>query len=397
MQETVDVAVVGGGPVGSLAALAFAGQGLSVALIEARSPAPPRRDGRVFALSLGSMALLSVLGVSVRLPQAPAGIARVRVSAEGVFGALRFDAADLGRPALGAAVASEALEAALIASLASSAVRIVRPFILEGLEPGGDCLRLVLSGGGEPLSLHARLVVGADGVDSTVRRLAGIDSESCGPPDRLLLASLASERPTADTAHLRFTRDGAVALVPTGRERFAAVLSLGDGGGIPADGRALADAFQARLGWRLGWLRALAPPRSHRVAPSRASRLIGARVVLLGTAALSLHPLAAQGLNLALRDLASLVERLAGADDPGAPALLAAYEEERRGDHQATLRLVEGLRRWFAAAPGERAAAIDALGFFLFDRIAPLRRSLLRWASGLHPPVPALLRGAIPG
>ncbi len=397
MQETVDVAVVGAGPVGSLAALALAGQGRSVALIEARPPAPPRQDGRVFALSLGSMALLEVLGVSARLPQPPAPIARVRVSAEGVFGALRFDAGDLRRPALGAAVAAEALEAALAASLASSSVHSFRPFALEALERGGgDSLRLVLAGGEGALSLRARLVVGADGVDSTVRRLAGIDYEHCGPPDRLLLASLTGERKTADTAHLRFTSDGAVALVPTGRERFAAVLALGEGGGIPAEGRALADAFQARIGWRLGGLRPLAPPRIHRVAPARASRLIGERVVLLGPAALSLHPVAAQGLNLALRDLAWLAERLAGADDPGAAELLAAHEEARRSDHQATLHLVEGLRRWFAAAPRERASAIDAVGFLLLDRIAPLREKLLRWVSGLHPPVPALLRGAIP-
>lgn len=394
MRERFDVVVVGGGPVGSLSALAFAARGFRTALVEARPAMPARSDGRVFALAAGSVALLRALGVWPRLAAASAPIRRVRVSAEGVFGALRLDAADLGQAALGAAVPAEALGSALEASLASAPVRMLRPLALVGLAAGSEALALELSGPEGTMELAARLVIGADGVDSAVRRLAGIESRPCGAPDRLLLASLGSERAVHDTAHLRFAREGAAALVPTGWGRFAGILSLGEGDELPLPGEEPMRAFQARIGWRLGRLRLLSPPCVHAVAPRQAERLVAARTVLIGQAALSLHPLAAQGLNLALRDLASLVEALAGSEDPGSASALATYESGRHRDHRRTLGIVEGLRRWFAPAPA--SAPLSALGMLLCDRLAPLRRALAAWGSGLRPPVPALLRGAWP-
>lgn len=395
MHERFDVAVVGGGPVGTLAALAFARLGLRSALVEARAPGPPLGDGRVFALAAGSVALLQALAVWPRVAADSTAIRSVRVSAEGVFGTFRLDAEDLALPALGATVPAELLASALEECLKTAPIRVFRPCALLGIEARdalSDRLTLRLRGPDGMSTLEARLLLGADGAQSSVRRLAGIAASPCGNPDRLLLANLASARVRPHIAHLRFARDGAAALVPSGGGRLAGVLSLG--GDADAAVEDPARAFQARIGWSLGALSLLAPPRIHAVAPERAERLIGWRVVLIGQAAMSLHPLAAQGLNLALRDLAALVEAVARSEDPGAERLLAAYEEARLPEHRRTLGFVEGLRSWFA--PPRASSLATAVGMLLCDRLSGIKHALAAWASGRGPPVPALLRGVLP-
>lgn len=394
MHECFDVAVVGGGPVGTLAALAFARLGLRSALVEARAPGPPLGDGRVFALAAGSVALLQGLAVWPRVAAASTAIRSVRVSAEGVFGTFRLDAEELALPALGATVPAESLASALEECQKTAPIRVFRPCALLGIEardalsdrltPGcagrmgcprsrRDCCSGPMGRNppcvGSPASAHRP----AESPTDCCLRTSPARARGPIPP---IYVSRAMERPRwcrAEAGDLR-------ACSPSG-DADAAVEDP-------------ARAFQARIGWSLGALRLLSPPRIHAVAPEQAERLVGWRVVLIGQAAMSLHPLAAQGLNLALRDLAALVEAVAQSEDPGAERMLAAYEEARLPEHRRTLGFVEGLRSWFG--PPRASSLATAVGMLLCDRLGGIKHALAAWASGLRPPVPALLRGVLP-
>lgn len=393
MRERCDVLVVGGGPVGSATALALRALGFDTMLVEARAPAMVA-DGRVFALNQQSLAALAVLGVLPRLRSPPHPILSVRLSVAGQFGALRLNAGDRGQELLGAAIPAQDLYEAFATAIASSGVRRLCPFRCVGIERrqsmGVECRLLGEEG---ERAVLARLVVGADGSESTVRRLVGVGARPCGVPAQVLLAPLASELGYEHCAELRFTAEGPVALVPIGPRRLAGILMFDEAQDVDLAGAER--RFQHRLGWRHGRVRVIGAPRIHRLMPQRAERIAGARWLLIGQAALTLHPLAAQGLNLSLRDLAVLVESLAGATDPGDEHILARYARARRSDHDRTLALVEGLRALFAPA-SSAAALLRQLGLWLCDRFGPLRRAVLRFASGIEPPVPALLRAAWP-
>ncbi|MDW8480016.1 MAG: FAD-dependent monooxygenase [Xanthomonadales bacterium] len=395
MSERCEVLVVGGGPTGSLAALALAAIGREVLLLEAHGARPSGFDERALALTRGSVALLEALGVWARLSVPPTPIRRVRLSVAGAPGGLSFEAADLGAEALGAVVGAAELGAALAAALAASRVRVLAPARLVALRPGEDTIEATVALTEGERRLAARLLVGADGAGSAARELAGIGLAERGPERVLLVAGGHAERAHEGTAFLRPAPAGQVALLPRAGRAVTAVLSPGEGSPPALTAQAFAEAVQGRFGYRLGRLRFDRPPIAHRLRSQRAAALTAPRLVLLGQAALSVHPVAAQGLNLALRDLAHLAERLAEGGDPGEPSRLAAYAGARAPEHRAVLGLTEGLLGLFSPASAG-VAPLRQLALMATGRIAPLRRRLLAWLSGGRPPLPALLRGRLP-
>jgi 2-octaprenyl-3-methyl-6-methoxy-1,4-benzoquinol hydroxylase len=388
---SLDAIVVGAGVVGAATALGLAQHGMRVAVLEARAPRRPvadaHRDLRVFAFSPASSGFLARLGVwdDVRRGRAHP-YRRMRVWDAGGGDELQFDAADLGADALGHIVEQLILQAALWNALqARDGIECHSPASVAGLERDGEEVRLVLDDG---RSLRSRVAIAADGADSRLRGLAGLEVRGHAYSQRGLVAYVRCERPHEDTAWQRFLPGGPLALLPcddglgsivwTLPERDAERLLALDEAAFEAE---ITRAFDARLGvMRLASPRAAFPLRLQ-LAP----KYVADRVVLVGDAAHVVHPLAGQGVNLGLQDAIELVETLHRAHrtgrDPGAVRTLRPYERVRRSENAIAAHAFDGINRLFSnAALLPTLVRGPALGFV--DRIKPLKHWFARHAMG---------------
>ncbi len=395
----VDVAIVGGGLVGAALALALAPTRRSVLLIEAVPPesdAQPSFDGRCSALGNGGRRVLEVLGVWPHLAAAAAPVRGIQVSDAGHFGAARLEAAELGLEALGYVVPNRAIGAALWRTLGTAPLerRIGARVLGVVVDSGAACLSIAHASGALE-EVEARVVVAADGAHSLVRAAAGIDADVQDYRQVALIASLEAERRAGDLAYERFTPNGPLVLLPLAAGHYAMVWTLAP----EHAGRMLASpepeflaALQAALGWRVGRVLRVGPRSAYPLALRRAQAMAGRRTVLVGNAAQSLHPVAAQGYNLGLRDAAALAERLAAAEDPGADAVLADYARARALDRRGMIAFTDGLVRLFGLEQ-PLLAGLRNLGLVAFDLLPPAKRALARLSWGFGGDTPRLLRG----
>ncbi|HFJ9748501.1 TPA: FAD-dependent oxidoreductase, partial [Stenotrophomonas maltophilia] len=311
----LDVAIVGGGVVGAACALALADAGLSVALVEGREPAPwqaAQPDLRVFAFAADNVQLLSRLGVWPAIVQARAWPYRRMQVWDAAGGEdLLFDADRFGRRELGYIVENGLLQDRLWAALPAAGVQLHCPARVEALEQDDDGVRLRLDDGRR---LEAALAVAADGAESTLRQLAGIEVEKHDYHQRGVVAYVDSDLPNQATAWQRFLPSGPLALLPVAERRSSIVWTL------PEDeaARVLAldeDSFNRELtrafAARLGELRLASPRAAFPLRRQLARHYVAGRVLALGDAAHVVHPLAGQGVNLGLRDVAALQQWLA--------------------------------------------------------------------------------------
>lgn len=393
----LDAVVVGAGVVGTAAALGLLRQGLRVALVEGRAPPVWRRDSpdlRVFAVAPDNVALLERLGTwqSIRDSRAQAYRA-MQVWDAGGGSALVFDADRLGRRELGWIVENRLLIDRLWKDAVAAGVELHCPDTVIARESGED-------GKSEVLTLHSgsrlrsRLVVAADGADSQLRRMAGIQAPCHEYGQRGLVGFIQHTLPHRATCWQRFLPGGPLAFLPfadteDGCARSSIVWSLPDAEAerlLAVDDETflteLARAFDGPLGDLAGVSRRAAFPLRRQLA---ASQLAG-RMVLVGDAAHAVHPLAGQGVNLGLRDIDALLQLLARdtgkAADPGAPHRLARWSRQRRSDAAMSAYAFEAINRVFsndAVLPTlVRGAALGLAG-----RVAPLSRTLWRHAAGV--------------
>ena len=386
----LDVAVAGGGVVGAACALALARAGLQVALVEAR-PAPrwlaERPDLRVFALAPDNAALLDALGVWPQVLRARAQPYRkMRVWDAGGGDELAFDAATLARDELGWIVENGLLVDRLWAALVAAGVQVHCPARVQGMEQDEAGVRLQLDDG---TRLEARVAVAADGGASELRRLAGLDVDAHDYGQRGVVAFIETADPHRETAWQRFLPTGPLALLPftQGRSSIvwtlpeaeaARVLALDDA----AFAVALTDASAARLG--------RAVPVSERAAfPLRRQLVrqqVAGRVLVLGDAAHVVHPLAGQGVNLGLRDVAALRAEVESAQarrvDWASAHRLQRWARRRRSDNTVSAYAFEGINRLYSNAdPLAVRARGPLLG--LAGKLPPLTRALWRHAAGV--------------
>jgi len=382
--------------VGLSLAAALARLPIDVAVIEPVDPeadAQPSFDSRTTALSSGSRRVLEGVGAWPALAARATPIRRIHVSERGVFGTAMLTAAEQGLAALGFTIENRLLGAALRGHLAGEPRIHVHHARVAAVEPRPESVRLRTDTGEV---LDARLVVAADGAQSAVRSALGIDASVSDYGQHAVIAHVDTTRFHDFTAYERFTPDGPLAVLPIVEGRSAVVWTL-----APAAARealALDDAaFLARLqdafGLRLGRFTRVGRRQAYPLALTRAERVTARRAAIVGNAAQSLHPVAGQGFNLALRDVAMLAELIADAGgDPGDPALLARYAEWRAPDRGAVIGFTDSLVRGFGLPLGPlRRARGQALA--LFDLLRPVKHEFARRTMGLAGRQPRLVRG----
>lgn len=399
---THDLVIAGGGLVGLGLALAVSGSGLRVVLIDrlpieddVRGP-----DERHLALSEASCRILDALGVLAALGADAEPIRAIHVSSAGEFGAVRWSARQAGRSRFGAVVPARRLLAATQRAVrARGDIELRAPAELAGAAVDGDTIVAHFADTSLP-PLRARLLAIADGAESALRSDAGIGATRHDYGRHAICCSLRPERDHAGTGYERFTRSGPVALLPQAGGRCGAVhvVPSEDAARLLAlPDREYLGELQAAFGYRLGRLREPGPRVGYPLRRVLAERLTAPRRVLVGNAAQAVHPVGAQGLNLGLRDVAALAERLratrAAGGDLGSDALLADYAGARAADRSATTGLSHGLAIGTAleSAP---ARLLRSLALLAADRLEPLREHLQLGGMGFRGDSAALTRGA---
>lgn len=397
--DSFDILIAGGGMVGASLALALAPQGWRIGIVEAVPPkadSQPSYDDRATALAWSSRRILEALGVWETLAADATAITEVHTSQRGRLGIARLRAQEFDQAALGYVVPNRVLGRELVAALAAhDNVRWFCPARVVELQQDDQAACVTLETGDARTVLRARLVVAADGARSSLREQLGVAVRQHDYAERAVIVNVTPEIPHAGRAFERFTDAGPIALLPLG-ERCDVVCTVAEAETEAV--LALNDAdFQVylenRFGARLGRLTRPGKRLSYPLRQVQAERQQVGRVLIAGNAAHSLHPVAGQGFNLSLRDVAVLAEVLACGDDPGSEALLQRYLEVRRSDQRAIGRFTDTLLGVFAL-PGSFPAHLRGLGLLALDLLPGLRQVFGRFTMGLSGRVPRLARGA---
>ena len=390
-----DVIINGGGMVGATLACLLAKQSLKVAVIEAFETTPftsgDEYDLRVSAISRASQNAFIEAGVwdDIIAMRATPYEAMDVWDSEGE-GNVRFEAAELGEPELGHIIENKVIQLALNNALKKTdAVTLYQPNKLQDFQlskqviDNKDKVVVTLDSGDQ---LSTALLVGADGANSQVRKLAGIDFEQDDYGQSGLVAVVNTEKPHEFTAWQRFQPTGPLAFLPLSDGSSSIVWTL------PADRAdyylalnktdfktALAEAFD----YKVGKITKVGQRAAFPLKGSQASSLIAERVALVGDAAHTIHPLAGQGVNLGIKDAVELATQLSAASsDLGSHKLLRRYERARRGDNLITMRAMEGFRLLFGHSASPVISARN-FGMKLFNQTPIIKNEVIRKAMGL--------------
>jgi len=399
-QIRADVVIAGGGLVGFGLGIALARAGIETVVLDSEDP--PRMksagfDGRVCSIAYGTKRVLDGIGVWTGMAAKAEPILEIRVSDKDAPFFLHYDHREVGDAPLGWIVENRVIRTALLDAVAGcSALTHIGPVLVECFTPSGQRITASLADGRR---VSASLAVAADGRRSRLRESAGIGTLERSYNQSGIVCTVGHERPHRGVAHERFLPAGPFAILPmTGRRsslvwtektsKVPHLLALND-----ADFHA---ELAARFGDFLGGLETTGPRWSYPLALTNAKRYVGERLALAGDAAHAIHPLAGQGFNLGVRDVAALAELIVDRQrlglDIGAPDLLARYEQWRRFDAVTMIAVTDGLNRLFSNDIAPLRLARD-LGLAAIDHIPPLKRFFMRHAMGTVGELPRLARG----
>ncbi|MEX0976194.1 MAG: 2-octaprenyl-6-methoxyphenyl hydroxylase [Woeseia sp.] len=400
-----DIVIAGGGMIGTCLALALAPLGLRVAVVEAVARGiadQPSFDDRSTALSRSSRRMFEAMRLWEAIEGASTSISSIHVSERGRFGFAHIDALEQRVDALGHVVINRVLGDVLQSAMTDVAgLRFFCPARITAVELETSGATVSVDRAGRLTKLTCSLLVAADGANSTARSMLGIGARQRDYGQHAVIGNVMPEVSPANRAFERFTDTGALALLPVAGDRAAFVWCMPD-----ADAAVLMQlpdsefvkGLQETFGLRLGKLDRVGRRACYPLTLSQAERLTARRSVLVGNAAHGLHPVAAQGFNLGMRDVAALCDCIAdalrsgGVESIGSEDVLAAYRDWRYEDHRKVVQFTDGLVRLFGTdlAAVRIARNIAMLGF---DLLPGVRTLFARHTMGLAGRLPRLARG----
>lgn len=399
---SADVCIIGGGLVGLTAAIALSFQGRKVKLLEASSQnleRPTELDVRSIALSYSTIQIFKALGIWDSLQRDASPISTIHVSSAGHFGVTRLHAGDLQLEAMGYVIEYHLLIQHLLEIVEKDPnIELLCPAVFQSLEQNLSAVKIKYQQDGFDKTIDPKLLIIADGANSAVREKLGIASEKMDYQQSAVIANVKIEQDMPAVAYERFTSDGPIALLPLPSRRYALVWT-----NKPQRALELMDMsdedFTRQLylsfGYRLGYFSQIGRRDQFKLTMSRSSQLTSGRCVLIGNAANSLHPVAGQGFNLALRDIGFLYDQLLNHSLESEQVLsrLEDYQVKRATDQQQTVRMGNGLVELFSnklpVLNHLRAGALTAL------ELCPALKREVSWRGmGYGPGVCSLMRGA---
>lgn len=399
-----DIVVVGAGMVGASFATLLAksrfGARHSILAVEAVAPTSteqPSFDARSTALSFGSSKIFSRMGIWDELSPVVTPIREIQVSDSGHLGSVTLSCDEHGQPALGYVMENRDLGRVLNPRLQEQAgIDYLAPARIVDIKPRQEGMELGIEvdGEGDPTRIMAGLVVLADGGRSPISAQLGIDQQRKDYGQKALIANIAFSKPHNNVAYERFTESGPLAVLPLAdfghQHRGALVWTLSGSETESIPGCSQEDLLRElnqRFGHRLGEITHIGEHFCYPLALSQAREQVRPHLVLLGNVAHTLHPVAGQGLNLALRATETLVDTLVEADVagalPGQMSVLETYRQRREADQHLAVSLTDQMISLFSSTSNSRAMARKA-GLLAMDLVPGLRRGFARQAMGLH-------------
>ena len=403
MADDAELVVAGGGLVGMLLGIACAGAGLEVAVIDRQDRATmldDRFDGRTSAIAYGSRLVLDGVGLWPEVAADAEPIREIRVADDNSPLFLHYDHRELSEDTpLGYIVENRALRRALFRrAQALPNLRLLAPRRLQGSEPSATGTMAVLADGER---LKSRLIAAADGKDSPLRREAGIRAIEWRYPQTGIVTTVAHARPHAGIAVEHFLPAGPFAILPMTGNRSSIVWT--EDAELAPRILELAEPdftaeLRARFGGYLGEIELVGPRWAYPLALMQAERYTARRLALVGEAAHVIHPIAGQGLNIGIRDIAALAELIVDTRrlglDIGEDTVLEQYQRWRRPDALLLAAVTDGLNRLFSNTI-EPIRLLRDLGLSMVNVLPPLKRLLMLHAMGMLGERPRLARGQL--
>lgn len=401
-----DMVIVGGGMVGiSLALILAAQRDWKILLVEAQSMKlgsvsnhSASFDDRSTALSWTSRNIYQSIGIWDQLSKHLTDIRQIHVSDRGHGGLTRMSATEAGVDALGYVVENHWLGSVLIDRLAQQSIDVLANTHISSVRPLRDGIEISLKGvkaldSEETSIIHSDLLVIADGSNSKTAEKLGIHSKSSSYRQTAIIANIQLEKKHQNVAYERFTDQGPMALLPLsdfkGQHRSALVWVQPEDKAeqlIKAEDTAFLDTLQQRFGHRLGRFKQVGNRLDYPLALTLASEQVRRNVVVVGNAAHSLHPVAGQGFNLSLRDVAALAARLNIAriqqKDIGALEVLEDYQQQQLVDQRNTLIFSDSLTKFFSGTSSISAVTRNS-GLLALDLVPQLRHGFAKFGMGM--------------
>lgn len=397
--KTCDVLIIGGGLAGASLACALENSGLAVELIEAHplhAETQPCYDDRTVALSYGSRVIFEAMGLWPAMADRIEAIKTIHISDRGHLGVTRLRHHDEGVEALGYVAENRVLGEVLYQRLAENQnVQLHCPAQVLSLQQQDDSVQLRYAENGAEHELSAGLVVVADGVSSATRDMLQIGASRQDYQQSAIITNVTPGQPHRNIAYERFTDTGPLAFLPMTGQRCAVVWTVPTGqvdALLALDDDAFLEKLQQRFGYRLGRLRKVGQRQVYPLALVESTQLVRGRVVIVGNAAHAIHPVAGQGFNLALRDVATLAELLSAQRDAPIEETLASYQALRTQDARRVYRFTDTLVKIFSNDFPPLAHA-RAAALLLTDLMPAVKHRLARQSMGLSGRLSRLGRG----
>ncbi len=401
MSHTCDIAIVGGGLAGASLAIALAPLGYDIKVIEAvayKAPEQPSYDDRTLALSHSSCRILTAINLWDKLEADATAICKIYVSELERPGRVVLDAAEMGLTEFGHVVEARRFGAVVTGQLEQAEnIEVISPASVTGIEPGEAKTTLQLESDSGHERLEARLVVAADGANSFIRNHLQIPTETRDYGQTAIICNITPEQAHAGRAFECLTATGPFALLPHTGKRCGLVWSVASEEVqqlLALDDDTFLSRAEKRFGGHLGPFLKAGKRTAYPLKMVRAKEDVRERLVIIGNAAHVVHPVGAQGFNLALRDVAVLAEILADDKnkDPGESSLLHQYSRWRKQDQRETIAASDGITRLFAH-PSVLAAGLRTSGLIAHALLPSLRRKSAIQAMGYRGRVPRLALG----